>query len=53
MPRFCDWQEDKTSVDRKKNVVYELWVKFYLGQNEDCGLGDSIQLWDTSLFCPK
>ena len=21
--------------------MWELWVKFYLGQNEDCSLGDS------------
>ena len=27
---------------RKKCTALELRVKFYLGQNEDCSLGDSI-----------
>ena len=26
----------------KKSTMWELWVKFYLGQNEDYSLGDSI-----------
>ena len=28
-------------VDLRKCTVWELHVKFYLGQNEDCSLGDS------------
>ena len=27
---------------KKKYTVWELWTKFYLGQNEDYSLGDSI-----------
>ena len=26
----------------KKSTMWELWVKFYLGQNEDYSLGDSL-----------
>ena len=29
-------------VDWKKITMWELWVKFYLGQNEDYSLGDSV-----------
>ena len=29
-------------VDRKKIWTWELWVKFYLGQNEDYSPGDSL-----------
>ena len=25
----------------KRWAIWELWIKFYLGQNEDCSLGDS------------
>ena len=27
---------------QKRSTIWELWVKFYLGQNEDYSLGDSI-----------
>ena len=27
---------------KKKSTTWELWVKFYLGQNEDCSPGDGI-----------
>ena len=30
-----------SSVDLKKCTTWELWVKFCLGQNEDCSLRDS------------
>ena len=39
-----DWNENwpfPVSTE-KRCTTWELWVKFYLGQNEDCSPGDSI-----------
>ena len=39
-----DFPGKKTGVvlAKKRCITWELWVKFYLGQNEDCTLWDSI-----------
>ena len=32
---------DDVDLKKKRCTIWELPVKFYLGQNEDCSLGDS------------
>ena len=34
----------------KKHPVWELWIKFYLGQNEDCDLGNCLLESSVELF---
>ena len=38
---FCKHQVLAVST-KKRCTTWELWVKFYLGQNEDCSLGGSL-----------
>ena len=35
---------------KKRSTPWELWVKFYWGQNEDCNLGDSTSESSDKLF---
>ena len=35
----CNWRVALCQL--KRGTTWELWVKFYLGQNEDCSQGDS------------
>ena len=40
------WLNNNNNNNNNKTTMWELWVKFYSGQNEDYSLGDSLS--DTS-----
>ena len=40
--RYLRCSPQLRSIWSKRCKTWELWVKFYWGQNEDCSLGDSI-----------
>ena len=50
VPRVCVWNKMPgmkvpdiiVSVNVKKRTMWELWIKLYLGQNEDYRMGDGI-----------